>query len=193
MARPKAFDRKTALQQATRIFWSKGYAGTSISHLTRGMGLSRSSLYASFGGKQALFLESLAGYIEAVDQRRTQSLSASPFTKENLRQYFQGVIAFTMRADLPGGCFFTNTAIALPGSSQRVLALINRSAFRQEQDLFQCLEKGKKTGEIAPTKNTRQLARFFVSLLRGISVLARIKKDPKDLNALVSIALQTLE
>jgi TetR/AcrR family transcriptional repressor of nem operon len=43
---------------------SKGFTGTSIDELTKGMELSRSSLYDSFGDKKDIFIEALTHYIE---------------------------------------------------------------------------------------------------------------------------------
>ena len=62
--RPRAFDREAALAAATRLFWQKGYAATSISDLTETMGIGSPSLYAAFGSKEALYGEALRYYGE---------------------------------------------------------------------------------------------------------------------------------
>ena len=55
MARPREFDEEQALLAAMQVFWRKGYDGTSIPDLLEATGLSRSSLYETFGDKAALF------------------------------------------------------------------------------------------------------------------------------------------
>ncbi len=62
--RPRGFDRQEALEQATRLFWVKGYEATSIADLTQAMGIGSPSLYAAFGSKEALYAESLQHYAE---------------------------------------------------------------------------------------------------------------------------------
>jgi AcrR family transcriptional regulator len=47
-----------------RVFWEKGYEGTSLTDLTEAMGINRPSLYSSFGDKEALFRRALALYGE---------------------------------------------------------------------------------------------------------------------------------
>jgi len=59
MARPREFDRNLVLEKAMQVFWSQGYEATSLTDLARSMGLSKSSLYDTFGSKHDLFLESI--------------------------------------------------------------------------------------------------------------------------------------
>ena len=58
--RPRDYDRQAALQRATDAFWKSGYSGTSLDSLTTATGMNPPSLYAAFGNKRALYLESLA-------------------------------------------------------------------------------------------------------------------------------------
>ena len=62
MGRPRAFSEAEALEAAVRVFWEKGYEGTSLDDLTRAIGINRSSLYASFGDKETLFRKVIARY-----------------------------------------------------------------------------------------------------------------------------------
>jgi AcrR family transcriptional regulator len=51
------------LDRALRVFWRKGYEGASLSDLTKAVGVSRPSLYAAFGDKEALFRKALDRYL----------------------------------------------------------------------------------------------------------------------------------
>lgn len=55
MARPREFDIDTAVSAAMDVFWYRGYASASLPNLLNGTGLSRSSFYKAFEGKQQLF------------------------------------------------------------------------------------------------------------------------------------------
>lgn len=59
MARPVEFERAKTLDLALRLFWRQGYQATSVADLLETMQLSRSSLYAAYGDKRALFAECL--------------------------------------------------------------------------------------------------------------------------------------
>ncbi len=62
--RPRTFDVDEALDIALKVFWCKGYEGTSIGDLTKAMGINRPSLYCAFGNKEQLFRKALDRYAE---------------------------------------------------------------------------------------------------------------------------------
>lgn len=193
MARQKEFDRAAALRRAMHLFWTKGYDGTSVTDLTDGMGLSRSSLYETFGGKDDLFAETVASYVDEVDRRRSHFLSSGASAKQALRAYFDAVIDFTMSERLPGGCYFTNTATALETADARVREIVRRGDERQERDFVECLRRGQATGEIPAGKDVRALAHFLGGVVRGLTVLARMHKQRKVLEDVVAVGLTVLD
>ena len=69
MARPLEFDRNQALEKAMEVFWTQGYKATSVNDLTQAMGVSKSSLYGTFGGKHALFIECIKFYCDNITTR----------------------------------------------------------------------------------------------------------------------------
>ena len=83
--RPREFDIETALGAALRVFWTKGYEGASLTELTEAMGVTRPSLYAAFGNKEALFSQALDLY-----------------EKDKLAYIGQAIEQPTARADQPG-------------------------------------------------------------------------------------------
>ena len=60
--RPREFDTEKALAAALGVFWTKGYEGASMADLTEAMGITKPSLYAAFGNKEALFTKALDLY-----------------------------------------------------------------------------------------------------------------------------------
>ncbi len=193
MARPKKFDRDAALQLAMKTFWARGYEGTSVADLTAAMGISRSSLYETFGDKQNLFLEALGHYLKMTERKRAAILAAAGSMKEGMAGLLKNVINFALDADLPGGCFYTNTATALGTLDEQIRALVKTGAASLENDLAAFLARGQGRDELAPDRDTRALARFFVAVIRGMSVIARVNGDRRALEDIAKVALATLD
>jgi len=64
MGRTKQFNRQAALEDAMKVFWAKGFHGTSMQDLVDELGVNRQSLYDTFGGKHELFEAALERYRE---------------------------------------------------------------------------------------------------------------------------------
>ena len=64
MARPREFDRDHVLGKAIGVFASHGYEGASTEVLLARMGISRQSMYDTFGDKRRLYLEALERYAQ---------------------------------------------------------------------------------------------------------------------------------
>ena len=62
MPRQKEYNRDQVLDAAMKVFWVKGFEGTSIQDLVQATGLNRFGMYQAFGSKQGLFLEALDRY-----------------------------------------------------------------------------------------------------------------------------------
>jgi AcrR family transcriptional regulator len=84
--RPRSFDRETALRTAMLKFWEKGFDGASLADLTTAMGINSPSLYAAFGSKEELYLESLALYAGEVGGEIWSALDETADVAPSLRE-----------------------------------------------------------------------------------------------------------
>ncbi len=94
MARSKEFDDRTAVTAARDVFWERGYASTSLAQLQAATGLSKSSLYETYGSKRALFTRAAENYLEQAITPRLAPLEAPGAGKAELAAYFSGLAEF---------------------------------------------------------------------------------------------------
>src|SRR6267378_1891032 len=89
MARTKDFDENEVLTRAMNLFWSRGYNSTSMEDLVSGLGISRSSLYATYTDKHTLFIKALENY-QHVGHLKIQEIIKSPGpAKETVRKLIE--------------------------------------------------------------------------------------------------------
>ncbi|MCS7459570.1 TetR/AcrR family transcriptional regulator [Paenibacillus doosanensis] len=195
MARPRDFDRQQALERAMHIFWSKGYEGATMPDLLEGMGVSRSSLYNAYGDKLALFHEVVAHYRQTIGESKRQPLLRSDSAKQCIRSYLQLLVDTALSGDgtHPGGCLFTNLATSLETADESVRQTVLHSLNQLEQQLYDVLERGRQSGEIAADKDIRSIARMLLGLAQGINVVSRASKDREQLEGMVRAAMTALE
>jgi TetR/AcrR family transcriptional repressor of nem operon len=112
MARPQEFNTAEALHKAMAVFWKKGYEATSLVDLLAATGLSKSSLYATFGDKRGLFLAAFDAYRAERARELHEILEGKP-ARQVIETFFRKIIADAYAPEFAHGCMSTNQAVEL--------------------------------------------------------------------------------
>jgi TetR/AcrR family transcriptional repressor of nem operon len=192
MARPREFDVNAAIERAMDVFWSKGYEATSLDDLCQATGLSRSSLYATFGNKRDLLLQTLDRYIE----RRTPNIRAVLARQPNihkgiaalLREFIDQIVSGAGRR----GCFLGNCAAELPRSDRKALARVRRGLARTEETFREALARAAARGELPTDADVNALARFLTAAFQGLRLIGKVNPDRAVLEDIAATILQCL-
>ncbi len=165
------------------LFWKQGFHATSMQDIVQNVGLSRSSLYESFGSKQGLFDQALSNYCRTNREGVKALLSNEKSVKSGIRNLLESSIHCTISDADKKGCFVVNSTTELvPGDDEMLKALSkNRASF--EKVFFEFLQKGQATGEIPPNKDIKTLSGLIYTVFSGLNVIAKLEKSPKKLMA----------
>jgi AcrR family transcriptional regulator len=121
MARPRSFSTQDAVEAATAVFWSRGYQETAISDLERATGLNRSSLYAAFGTKQAIFELALESYLRGFTGPRLAPMERPGAAPGDIERFFTGLAAFFRTGtQARQGCLMINSIAEHEGRDTRL-------------------------------------------------------------------------
>ena len=116
MGRHKQFDDAVVVRAARDVFWQRGYASTSLADLEAATGLSRSSMYATYGSKRGLFDRALRNYLEELIWPMLAPMEATGAGREEIVGYFLAQAANlrrSRRSVLTQGCLIANTSTEL--------------------------------------------------------------------------------
>lgn len=187
--RPRSFDRDTALHQAMLTFWQHGYETSSVADLTTAMGISTPSLYAAFGDKKQLFLETVRLY--AGDPQATQAaVAAAASSLEAARDLLQAAACAYTGEATPRGCLLASATASGSAAStevQHAVADIRRSV---QSALRARIERDVSDHRLPQATDAAGLSGMVMAVMQGLSVLARDGADRASLLAIAGHALQ---
>ncbi|MDD9879111.1 MAG: TetR/AcrR family transcriptional regulator [Magnetovibrio sp.] len=192
MARPRAFDHSDVLERAMQVFWSKGYAATSLADLTAAMGLSKSSLYDSFGSKHDLFLQTIDYYRETVTKRMRGVVDLQAPAGQVITSVLRRAVDRIMEPDGRRGCYLNNSAVEVGPWDADAAARCRAGMALMEEAFHQLVERGQREGGVSTRHDPRALARFLNSTVNGVMVIGKTNPDRDVLDDIVSVALRAL-
>jgi len=190
--RPRAFDREAALDIATRLFWRKGYAATSISDLTEAMGIGSPSLYAAFGSKEALYAEALCHFGKRFEALIWDGFRAASTARDAVAALLMNsAAAFGQTCDQSGalGCMVTLSAVGSEGHAE-LGAQVRASRASAVTQVEQRLARAVAEGELAADTDIPGLTRFFTAVQNGMSIQARDGATRAELESIASQAMR---
>jgi len=188
MAGTKQFDHGTVVDRAMMLFWRKGYGRTSIQDLEKATRLRRGSLYNAFGDKQGLFVAALKRYETTVSQERIKQLS-NPDPRRAIEGFLETLVTQMGEPSRPRGCLHTNTSLEFPNAPDEVLRIIAERTAGIEAAIYVVLRRAQAEGLLDAAADARAVARFYVGVAKGITVLHKVFGDASALRDIVKIAM----
>lgn len=177
MSRPREFDTSAVLDAVTAAFWERGYEATSMADLEERAAVSRSSLYAAFGGKRELFDAALARYRQQQVEPVLADLERHGAGLPELRRYL-ATLAASFRAD-PAlgarGCLVVNTMTELGARDEAARA----TAIAYQRRVTAALSNGLRGLSASDARRSDADARARVLFAAVVGALVTAHLDPE--------------
>jgi len=186
--RPREFCVDEALAQALRVFWSKGYEGASLTDLTDAMGITRPSLYAAFGNKEALFRKALDLYEREKLCYMSQALDA-PTARGVAERLLRGALEMQTSDCEPRGCLRVISSVACGVEAESIREEVIARRKSSSDALIARFEKAEAAGELPEHMNAEGLSGYLVALLQGLALQAGAGASREELERLVETSL----
>jgi AcrR family transcriptional regulator len=186
--RPREFCVDQALASALHVFWAKGYDGASMTDLTEAMGITKPSLYAAFGNKEALFHKALDLYEQEKLEYGRAALE-QPTARKVAEYYLRGAIEIHGGASDPKGCMGLISSLACSPEAESIKADVVRRRASSQRLLVERFERAKAEGDIPAHVDAEGLTSVLYALIQGITVQAGAGATRAELERLVDTSM----
>jgi TetR/AcrR family transcriptional regulator, transcriptional repressor for nem operon len=189
----KHFDPDTALETVVRLFWRQGVASTGIQDVVTATGLNRSSLYATFGGKQDLYRAALRRYAETHSRQAFRRLAEDERGMAAIAAFFAGLIEVRCSGEYAQwGCMVANAHAGAENSDPEVRSLLDRHHQQLRDALQAALVTARSRGELGPGTDLDAAAELLALLAYGVNLRSRAGADASALRRTVGAALASI-
>ena len=188
--RPRTFDPDIALRQALDVFWERGYEGTSLGDLAQAMGIASASIYACFGSKEDLFRKVMTLYGTTSGEPPRRALREQPTARAAMYAMLRATADQITGPDTPHYCMLILAAPTGAVENQAVrefLADIRRDMYATIRER---LARGITDGDLtAPPASLDAIARYYTTVVQGMSIQARDGGTRADLEEVITCAM----
>jgi TetR/AcrR family transcriptional repressor of nem operon len=190
--RPRQFDEREVLERAMQLFWEKGYQAVGLSELLARMGISRQSLYATFGNKRELFVRAIHHYRETQLAQALALLGREGSRVANVKdvvRFFEGLATDGSCR----GCLVANTLVELGPHDEEVSHLLRETLGLLQGAIEAALREAQAQGELAPSKSPLELSRALTNAIIGLAVTGRLRLEPRAIRDAYAGTLSMLD
>ncbi|MCX4452389.1 TetR/AcrR family transcriptional regulator [Streptomyces sp. NBC_01728] len=189
----KHFDPDAVLETVVRLFWRQGVASTGIQDVVTATGLNRSSLYATFGGKQELYRGALRRYMDQRSRPAFRSLAEDERGLRAVAEFFDGLIEARCAGEhARWGCLVSNAHAGAENSDPEIRALLDQHHQELRDAMHAALVTAEAQGQLAAGTDPGAAAELLALLAYGVNLRSRAGADAGALHATVAAALQSL-
>jgi AcrR family transcriptional regulator len=155
-----------------RLFWRRGYEATSVSELTEAMAITPPSLYAAFGDKKRLFLETVDRYQTGPGGFARAALE-EPTAEAAMRRLLMDTVSSFFEPGNPKGCMVVLAATNCTTDSRDILDELAARRHAAERTIRDRIAAGRAAGELSAGTDLDALAGVIITTLYGLSIKAR--------------------
>jgi TetR/AcrR family transcriptional repressor of nem operon len=189
----KHFDPDAALETVERLFWRRGVASTGIQDVVTATGLNRSSLYATFGGKQDLYLAALRRYIERRARPAFRHLAEDERGLPAIADFFYGLIEARCSGEYARwGCMVVNAHAGAENGEPPIRSAIEEHHRLLRTALRTALGTAQTLGQLGPDVDLGAAAELLATLAYGVNLRSRAGADARTLRGTVTTALDSI-
>jgi AcrR family transcriptional regulator len=168
------------LEEATRIASVEGLEGLTIGRLAQALGVSKSGVYAHFGSKEALQLETIAAAQTIFEREVMAPAFAAPPGLARIEALGEAYLSYIERLVFPGGCFFASLLAEMDARSGPVHDTLLGGERAFIEGVEETVREGQRLGEIDVEADPGQVAfevQAAIELANYHFVLFRDRRD----------------
>jgi len=177
--------KEAILKTSAELFNIQGYKATSISDITKSLGMTKGAIYRHFENKSILEREALIYMTNRMMYKLSSSIRNSNTASEKMYAVFDYFSAYAIKTPELGGCPILNAAIEADDTNEELNQVVDQIITNIHTSIARVLQNGIKHGQLKKDIDVEHFASLVFSSLEGAIMLVKVTRSPKHMNAVV--------
>ena len=190
--RPRQFDADTVLDSAMRVFWTNGFAGTSLDQLGEAMRMNRPSIANAFGDKQGVYRLALARFVERMKSGAGAALADEPDLKKALMAFYDAALEVYCGPRGAPGCFVFCTAPVEAPAHPDLQRDLRQIIGELDGVLAARFARAQRERDVPKSADVDAVGRLAQAVLHSLAIRARAGEPRTRLHAMAESAVRML-
>jgi AcrR family transcriptional regulator len=173
VGRPLAFNPEVALDAAVCVFWQNGYAGSDTETLAAAMGVTKPSIYGTFGPKEQLFIKALNRYASTIGGQSLAALIEAPDIRDGVRAFFEITVENVSGRHGASGCLMSCVAAQCAPTMPNVATFLAEGLAAADAAIEERFKSAVSDGSLREDFPTKDRAWLMMDLMQALSLRAR--------------------
>lgn len=182
MARTREFDDEMLRHASRELFWSHGFANTSIGDISAATKVGNGSIYAAYGSKFDLFFTVLESYCQTRIDIVSAAMSVGDTAEESIREFFDVIVSDCSNQLDRRGCLMLNSIAEFGGRDDRVIELCRTTTDTMERLVSERLAKTRESSPGSP--DVELLAAQIILVSQGLIQMSKLQVPREKLAAI---------
>ena len=185
--------RESLLDAGERLIHEHGYNGVGVKEIVDTAGVPKGSFYSYFDSKEALVVEVIQRYWDAVEARHGALLedeAAPPL--ERISTFFAAMADDHELLKFTQGCLLGSMALELSNSSPATRTTLTGLFDRWETRIAATLALAQERGDLARDRDVHELAAAALEAWEGAAMRGKVQRDRTPYERFARITLPRL-
>lgn len=166
--------RQLIIEKTASVFNAKGFAGTSLTDLTRATGLTKGSIYGNFENKDEVALAAFDYNFARITNFIKEKILSTDNSVERLLVYPQVYKGFLKIPFLQTGCPLLNTSVDADDTHPQLRQKAADAIKFWKRSIENQVKRGIERNEISNERNPSEVAVIMISLIEGAVMQAKV-------------------
>ncbi|MEQ8237589.1 MAG: TetR/AcrR family transcriptional regulator [Cyclobacteriaceae bacterium] len=172
--------RDKIIRNAITLFNKKGYRATSLSDITKALGMSKGAIYGNFLNKEEVAIASFDYAVNKVINQLSADISAQKTAPLKLKAILNYYEKYIEKPPIEGGCPIINTSVEADDNHPDLRLRVVHTITRIKDALKKVIARGIKEGQLRENIDIELYATMFYAAIEGGIVMARVEGNIKS-------------